>query len=145
PWSTPMRLIGTSDEVQREYHFGSGGSSTGYSAPSRSSISVASRSTNGDCRANGSTTGTFTQIGFGPPLRISSSPEPRPARVRPIGRPSPASDSMRRPRQNSSISSSTGFSTGPVNDRAAREHVAAVTHPCERVYRPSAQRERSYG
>ena len=53
---------------------------------------------------------------------------------RPIGRPSLASDSRRRPRQNSSISSSTGFNTRSVNGGGAAGYVSAVTRRCASLY-----------
>jgi len=61
--------------------------------------------------AKDSTTGTLTQMSFGLAGMTISSPDPRPARVRLIRRPSLVrQDSpITIPRQNNSISSSTAF------------------------------------
>lgn len=71
-------------------------------------------SRNGEAAAKASSTGTLIQIDLRPAGRMTSSPDPSPARVRRIGRPSASSahdSSIRMPRQKSSILSSMGDST----------------------------------
>jgi hypothetical protein len=80
-------------------------------------------SRSGEAVAKASATGTLTQMGFRGPGRSSSRPEPSPARVREIRRPSSDGShdaSMRIPRQKSSISSSTGENIDPTLQASSR-------------------------
>ena len=90
PCSTPMRDIGISRDVSREYHAGSAGSRPPTSWPvplvdDRYTHPAMPDSRNGDLGANGSRTGTLTyssRFSQVPAGIATSSPDPSPARVR---------------------------------------------------------------